>query len=611
MRFSKVEAARIPKGNVLKIREGGKKLWSPILARYVSLGDSIAAGHSINSDWEADYGTGSQYGVNGNTETVIVPGSYTELIRQDLLARYDGTVNATSFARSGERVKDLIPKLDHDVVKKAIAKANVVTICIGANDVLGPAMSNLDEYINSGDSALAEIAAAVEANLAVLADDTNANSYRALFDKLAAINPNAKYVFTTIYNPYKYLWIEEGHHGFFKPVMDAIPTMEFLGIDFDSFIKDSLLGTPAVKRLFSRVNGLDDWAEKYVTKLNNVLRSKINAYGNANFLLADTKAVWDPVPDRPITAPKHYNDLVNVEYTRGWDMGDIHWGRLWPGSSASDFWWGLAEKHGLDIDGLADDFIQQAVEKVISPDVDPHPEVYGQYALERSFVDALGWEALPRRTITFNANGGSGSMASQVVVALDGYTAYANINANAFTIATEGYYFSGWNTVADGSGTAYTDGQFVGLTGDLTLYAQWSNMYTIRYRHSSNVDKVLYPDDSNTGHQECYALTIAGETKRKLGTFAADSGDVYSYPYGTTVTVMVTDYHGADSIESTFYDHHDGTIYKNGAAQAVGRPATWSFNLTSNVDIKFVWEIAGSLPTFDAQSWWDCYITTY
>ena len=33
---------------------------------YVSLGDSIAAGHSINSKWESDYGTGSQFGENGN-----------------------------------------------------------------------------------------------------------------------------------------------------------------------------------------------------------------------------------------------------------------------------------------------------------------------------------------------------------------------------------------------------------------------------------------------------------------------------------------------------------------------------------------------------------------
>jgi hypothetical protein len=34
--------------------------------------------------------------------------------------------------------------------------------------------------------------------------------------------------------------------------------------------------------------------------------------------------------------------------------------------------------------------------------------------------------------------------------------------------------FSGWNTRADGKGTAYTHGQIMNLSSDLTLYAQWT-----------------------------------------------------------------------------------------------------------------------------------------
>lgn len=41
------------------------------------------------------------------------------------------------------------------------------------------------------------------------------------------------------------------------------------------------------------------------------------------------------------------------------------------------------------------------------------------------------------------------------------------------TYVKEGYVFAGWNTMANGSGTAYQDGQNVGLSGDTTLYAQW------------------------------------------------------------------------------------------------------------------------------------------
>jgi len=71
-------------------------------------------------------------------------------------------------------------------------------------------------------------------------------------------------------------------------------------------------------------------------------------------------------------------------------------------------------------------------------------------------------------TITFNANGGEGSMEPQrFEVGVD-----TALNTNAFT--REGYKFIGWDTAADGSGATYADeGAILELTGDMTLYAQW------------------------------------------------------------------------------------------------------------------------------------------
>ena len=71
-------------------------------------------------------------------------------------------------------------------------------------------------------------------------------------------------------------------------------------------------------------------------------------------------------------------------------------------------------------------------------------------------------------TITFNANGGEGSMEPQrFEVGVD-----TALNVNAFT--RENYKFNGWNTAADGSGATYSDGgAILELTGDMTLYAQW------------------------------------------------------------------------------------------------------------------------------------------
>ena len=69
-------------------------------------------------------------------------------------------------------------------------------------------------------------------------------------------------------------------------------------------------------------------------------------------------------------------------------------------------------------------------------------------------------------SVTFNSNGGSGAMSDQ-----SASTATA-LSANAFT--RSGYTFAGWNTAADGSGTAYADGASYAFSSSVTLYAQWT-----------------------------------------------------------------------------------------------------------------------------------------
>lgn len=69
-------------------------------------------------------------------------------------------------------------------------------------------------------------------------------------------------------------------------------------------------------------------------------------------------------------------------------------------------------------------------------------------------------------TATFDANGGSGTMAAQTA---SGATALA---ANSFT--NSGYSFAGWNTAANGTGTSYSDGASFAFSASTTLYAQWT-----------------------------------------------------------------------------------------------------------------------------------------
>lgn len=69
-------------------------------------------------------------------------------------------------------------------------------------------------------------------------------------------------------------------------------------------------------------------------------------------------------------------------------------------------------------------------------------------------------------TVTFDANGGSGSMAAQTAGSATALT------SNSFT--RTGYTFNGWNTAANGSGAGYSDGASFAFSSSATLYAQWT-----------------------------------------------------------------------------------------------------------------------------------------
>ena len=149
-------------------------------------------------------------------------------------------------------------------------------------------------------------------------------------------------------------------------------------------------------------------------------------------------------------------------------------------------------------------------------------------------------------TITFNANGGEGSMEPQrFEVGVD-----TALNTNAFT--REGYKFIGWNTAADGSGATYADeGAILELTGDMTLYAQWQfwngwlkDANGKQYYKDGELQKTgwtvidgeTYYLDTETGYTATGITTLipngATETARCVfdaeGVFQSDVTGVYS-----------------------------------------------------------------------------------
>lgn len=109
------------------------------------------------------------------------------------------------------------------------------------------------------------------------------------------------------------------------------------------------------------------------------------------------------------------------------------------------------------------------------------------------------WEKAPYHTVTFDPNGAVGDLYTQNICRNE-----CMLIPNHFH--REGYSFNGWNTKADGSGTAYSDKGSITSSADVTLYAQWKshehNYQVVRWNWngytSATVDVVCSDDNSHT-----------------------------------------------------------------------------------------------------------------
>ena len=137
-------------------------------------------------------------------------------------------------------------------------------------------------------------------------------------------------------------------------------------------------------------------------------------------------------------------------------------------------------------------------------------------------------------TISWDANGGTGSMNAFVVEAGKS----TNVPSNPFVRA--GYDFTGWNTSPDGNGVPYTAGSTITPTGNMTLYAQWKET-TVYYTITTNANGGKgTPADAITAQRDATVIAPANTFTRSgydfdgWNTIANGSGAVINP--GSTLT---------------------------------------------------------------------------
>jgi uncharacterized repeat protein (TIGR02543 family) len=142
----------------------------------------------------------------------------------------------------------------------------------------------------------------------------------------------------------------------------------------------------------------------------------------------------------------------------------------------------------------------------------------------------------------------------------------------AGSLVKTGYTFTGWNTAANGSGTAYSPSATFTITTNTTLYAQWLiNSYT-----------VTYDGNGFTG-----------------GTVPSDGNNPYTF--GSTVTVL-----GPGSLVKTGFTFINWNTVSDGSGTAYGQNAT--FNIAANTTFFAQWS---AQPTISGAATAAPFTTTY
>ena len=270
----------------------------------LAFGDSISAGYAPNStpynaenSSNADDAKKHQMYVAYNNYLSSEYGkstsefSYTKLMA-DLLTKNFGieVSNVASFANSGDTSTDLVNLLTKDESKKlasgssvqtnvgtiqnAILSADVITLCIGANDVLTPALEKISNITTLSQTDIDELDAIL---------DKNVQTFKTNFEEiiLPKLSQGAQVFVMTIYNPYK---------AFSK---DSVKKM-----------LDSLLGESNAEKIAENLNQLLQVAVSHLEQINEIIRQN----ATNNILLVDIASKFNALNN------EEYSIFVNANF---------------------------------------------------------------------------------------------------------------------------------------------------------------------------------------------------------------------------------------------------------------------------------------------------------
>jgi hypothetical protein len=165
-----------------------------------------------------------------------------------------------------------------------------------------------------------------------------------------------------------------------------------------------------------------------------------------------------------------------------------------------------------------------------------------QYSFSSDLSLYAQWTVQASVTAAFSDNGGSGSISS-----IEDPSGTTITLPSASDLTRVDFTLSGWNTVANGTGTEYAPGGSAVLTSNETLYAQWTETSPIEIEFLTNggsgSDAALSGElDSTVTLPGVTGITYSGYTLTSWNTSANGSGTSYSLDATITLSTPLTLY---------------------------------------------------------------------
>lgn len=260
---------------------------------YVSLGDSIAQGYRLEG--QAD-------------DNGFIEGSFAYKFRAMLQSNYD-IVTANNYANDGDASADLLnllkslkeDTLSEDLQNKKtnIQNADIISIYIGANDILGPATSKIISFMTQPSF---DITPYVNPGL-----ETFNTNFPKILTEIKTLNPTAKLVFFNTYNPYAE-FINATEDVTVSPINISHSKLNELGSLTNLYLssEESIYNdAPGINKTISNtLSGqqncylldVKSCFDNYYTSQNKYDIVNVNVLGNVNLTAMNVISAMDPHP---------------------------------------------------------------------------------------------------------------------------------------------------------------------------------------------------------------------------------------------------------------------------------------------------------------------------